>query len=60
MHDPLVDPGSADLTADVDFAFFRDLAKKKMLTYGPITQREFLLNIGIKQRLEASFWLKNE
>ncbi|KAF5284167.1 hypothetical protein FQR65_LT00167 [Abscondita terminalis] len=59
LHDPLVEPGSADLTADVDFAAIKKAALKdnKVLTFGPLCQREFLLNMGINFRLEK---LKNK
>ena len=29
LHDPLIDPGSADLTADVDFRYLKSLARDK-------------------------------
>lgn len=53
LHDVLCDPGTADITADVDFSFFRYLclSVKEVSPYGPITQREFLQNMGIYLRL---------
>ena len=29
LHEPLVEPGSADLTADVDFSYLKELAGDK-------------------------------
>ncbi|XP_069697808.1 protein arginine methyltransferase NDUFAF7, mitochondrial isoform X2 [Periplaneta americana] len=52
LHDPLVEPGSADLTADVDFSYFRACTEDKLLTFGPVTQRNFLKQMGIDVRLE--------
>ncbi|GFG40096.1 hypothetical protein Cfor_10983 [Coptotermes formosanus] len=52
LHDPLVDPGSADLTADVDFSYFRACVEDKLLMFGPVTQRDFLKRMGIDVRLQ--------
>jgi NADH dehydrogenase [ubiquinone] 1 alpha subcomplex assembly factor 7 len=47
----LEDPGSADLTAHVDFAAFaRAAALGGAVTYGPVTQRDFLLRLGLEAR----------
>jgi SAM-dependent MidA family methyltransferase len=49
--DPLVDPGEADLTAQVDFAAVAGWAQREgAVTQGPITQSEFLRRLGIEQR----------
>jgi len=49
--DPLVDPGEADLTAQVDFAAVAGWAQREgAVTQGPITQGEFLRRLGIEQR----------
>jgi NADH dehydrogenase [ubiquinone] 1 alpha subcomplex assembly factor 7 len=52
--DPLQAPGEADLTAHVDFAA---LALSAEIIggrrYGPVSQREFLMRLGIEQRAEA-------
>lgn len=53
LHDPLIDPGSADLTADVDFKFLRDSVTTNALTFGPVTQKDFLTQLGIECRLEV-------
>ncbi|XP_065095354.1 protein arginine methyltransferase NDUFAF7 homolog, mitochondrial [Ochlerotatus camptorhynchus] len=54
LHDPLVEPGSADLTADVDFRmlnrFCEDTAQ--MVTIGPTSQRTFLEAAGANERLK--------
>ncbi|XP_046669468.1 protein arginine methyltransferase NDUFAF7, mitochondrial [Homalodisca vitripennis] len=52
LHDPLIAPGSADLTADVDFRFLKDAVSDKLVSYGPVTQREFLLRMHVEKRLE--------
>lgn len=51
--DPLVEPGTADLTAHVQFAALAAKAHATGLaTYGPITQAEFLGRIGIVERAQ--------
>ncbi|XP_043253516.1 protein arginine methyltransferase NDUFAF7, mitochondrial [Colletes gigas] len=54
IHDPLLHPGTADLTADVDFKAITEVAKKdnKLITFGPVTQASFLKNLGIDVRLQ--------
>ncbi|XP_026681235.1 protein arginine methyltransferase NDUFAF7, mitochondrial-like isoform X2 [Diaphorina citri] len=51
--DPLKNIGHSDLTADVDFKYIRDSVKDKAITFGPITQREFLKQMHIDIRLNA-------
>jgi NADH dehydrogenase [ubiquinone] 1 alpha subcomplex assembly factor 7 len=46
-------PGSADLTAHVDFARFAEAARAAgAVTYGPVTQRDFLTRLGIEARAQ--------
>ncbi|XP_035209499.1 protein arginine methyltransferase NDUFAF7, mitochondrial-like isoform X2 [Stegodyphus dumicola] len=52
LHDPLSEPGTADLTADVDFSYLKKMVQGKALTYGPVTQQEFLTNMDIKTKFE--------
>lgn len=52
LHNPLSEPGTADLTADVDFSYLKKMAKGKALTYGPLTQEKFLKNMNIEARLQ--------
>ncbi|XP_076311770.1 protein arginine methyltransferase NDUFAF7, mitochondrial-like isoform X1 [Tachypleus tridentatus] len=52
LHDPLCEPGTADLTADVDFSYLKKLVQGRALTYGPIPQGMFLENMSIKASLE--------
>ncbi|KFV67700.1 NADH dehydrogenase [ubiquinone] complex I, assembly factor 7, partial [Dryobates pubescens] len=52
-HDVLKAPGTADLTADVDFSYLRKMTQGKTATLGPIKQREFLKNMGIDLRLQV-------
>jgi SAM-dependent MidA family methyltransferase len=51
---PLEDPGSADLTADVDFPRLRRLAEAQGLAvHGPIQQGYFLTRLGALERSRA-------
>lgn len=52
LHDPLSEPGTADLTADVDYSFLKKMVKEKALSYGPVTQEAFLKNMHIQARLD--------
>ncbi|WWC68354.1 uncharacterized protein I206_102279 [Kwoniella pini CBS 10737] len=46
------DPGNADLTANVDFAYLREsLAGTGTSALGPISQASFLLSLGLQPRL---------
>ena len=49
--DVLSRPGQADLTAHVDFEALQSLFEESDLkTYGPVTQAEFLLKMGLRER----------
>lgn len=50
LHDVLSDPGSADLTADVDFSYISRNCSEHTLFYGPVTQNKFLKSLGIEIR----------
>jgi NADH dehydrogenase [ubiquinone] 1 alpha subcomplex assembly factor 7 len=51
--DPLAEPGTADLTAHVQFAALAEKARAAGLaTHGPITQAEFLGRLGIVERTQ--------
>ena len=51
---PLKAPGSADLTAHVDFAQLAATASAGGLAvWGPVTQRMFLLTLGLAERCQA-------
>jgi len=51
--DPLQDPGEADLTAHVDFeALARTAMQAGTHAIGPVTQGQFLRNLGIELRAE--------
>ncbi|WP_127092073.1 class I SAM-dependent methyltransferase [Aquabacter cavernae] len=51
--DPLEAPGEADLTAHVDFtALARRALVEGAAAYGPLTQGDFLMRLGIVQRAE--------
>ncbi len=50
-EDPLCSPGEADLSAQVDFADFKEQAEALGLAVdGPTTQAEFLGRLGIIER----------
>ncbi len=50
-HDPLADPGQADLTALVDFAALaRAAAEAGAVVHGPVSQGDFLRALGIETR----------
>ncbi|KAJ8964974.1 hypothetical protein NQ314_004491 [Rhamnusium bicolor] len=53
--DPLLMPGSADLTADVDFSLIKEVANEEggIITLGPTTQRNFLLKTGLPYRFKT-------
>lgn len=54
MVDPLAPPGSADLTAHVDFADLADVARRAgAAVQGPVAQGAFLAALGLVQRTEA-------
>ncbi|XP_077200270.1 protein arginine methyltransferase NDUFAF7, mitochondrial isoform X2 [Paroedura picta] len=53
LHDVLTAPGTADLTADVDFSFLQRMAQERVATLGPIKQQDFLKNMGIDIRLQV-------
>ena len=50
LHDVLKDPGTADLTADVDFSYIRSNCSEHTLSYGPVSQKTFLHSLGIDVR----------
>ncbi|XP_060081637.1 protein arginine methyltransferase NDUFAF7, mitochondrial-like [Ylistrum balloti] len=52
QHNALKDPGTADLTADVDFAYLKSMAEPIARVFGPVSQSEFLHNMGILARLK--------
>lgn len=51
---PLMNIGEADLTADVDFSALKKKVTPKLITLGPVTQRQFLKQMNIDIRLEVS------
>ncbi|WP_374375355.1 class I SAM-dependent methyltransferase [Dongia sp.] len=53
FHDPLADPGEADLTAHVDFASLAEAARQAGVhAYGPVTQGDFLRSLGLELRTD--------
>ncbi|XP_064483804.1 protein arginine methyltransferase NDUFAF7, mitochondrial-like isoform X2 [Ornithodoros turicata] len=52
LHPALSEPGTADLTADVDFSYLKKILSGKALTYGPVTQEQFLKSMGIDIRYQ--------
>lgn len=58
---PLNNPGTVDLTADVDFGRLKDVAGTDVLAFGPIGQNIFLENMMINLRYQNLLTLtKNE
>lgn len=61
--DPLRDPGSADLSAYVDFGAMRQVIESRVPSagarfdgvecFGPVTQQAILMDLGIGSRLQA-------
>ena len=52
-HDALAAPGSADLTAHVDFAALaRAVLEAGAACHGPVAQGEFLQHLGIRERAQ--------
>lgn len=49
--DIFAEPGTADLTANVDFAYLKECLEGAAETAGPITQAKFLLSLGLEPRL---------
>ncbi len=49
--DILNEPGTADITCDVDFSLLKDAAQGLAYTHGPISQSKFLQTMGITMRL---------
>lgn len=47
---PLKDVGLSDLTADVDFGYLNQFTGENTLTYGPVSQAQFLSQLGISVR----------
>jgi NADH dehydrogenase [ubiquinone] 1 alpha subcomplex assembly factor 7 len=41
------------LTADVDFSALKKKVGEKLITLGPVTQRQFLKQMNIDKRLEV-------
>jgi len=54
FHDPLTEPGTADITAHVDFAALGQAATEGgAAVHGPTPQGDFLENLGIAARANA-------
>lgn len=49
---PLATPGLTDITVNVDFSSLRRAMAPLVSTYGPMSQRNFLLSMGIEVRTE--------
>ncbi|XP_077298135.1 protein arginine methyltransferase NDUFAF7 homolog, mitochondrial [Arctopsyche grandis] len=50
--DPLMNAGSADLTADVDFSLLKKVAEVAKVV-GPVTQKDFLLSMQAGARIQV-------
>ena len=50
--DPLEEPGERDITAHVDFGTLKTVAEQSVMVSGPVTQGQFLINLGIEARAQ--------
>lgn len=50
---PLHNPGTVDLTADVDFSRLKNIAGPDIIAFGPIVQSTFLENLMINLRYQV-------
>lgn len=50
--DVFEEPGSADLTANVDFGYLRESLTDTARALGPISQSSFLLSLGLEPRMK--------
>lgn len=53
VEDILQNPGTADITANVDFSLLKRMSSEKVQTYGPRTQAAFLKALGIETRCKV-------
>lgn len=51
--DPLDTPGLADITVDVNFNHLSQVASQTLQIFGPITQNQFLHQMGIRERIST-------
>ncbi|KXS17525.1 DUF185-domain-containing protein [Gonapodya prolifera JEL478] len=51
--DVLSNPGTTDLSADVDYSMMKDVISDHAVAFGPVTQSRFLHSLGIRERLMA-------
>ncbi|XP_071832792.1 protein arginine methyltransferase NDUFAF7, mitochondrial-like isoform X2 [Apostichopus japonicus] len=51
LHNVLKEPGTADVTADVDFSYLQKTAGNLVSSFGPVPQGQFLQMMGIQTRL---------
>lgn len=56
----LIAPGTADLTANVDFSYLQRMAQGKVASLGPIKQHTFFKNMGIDVQLKVLLDKSNE
>ncbi|XP_031558295.1 protein arginine methyltransferase NDUFAF7, mitochondrial-like [Actinia tenebrosa] len=53
LHDVLDAPGTADMTANVNFAYLKQSLGEKAKSFGPVTQTSFLKEMGIDERMKV-------
>ncbi|KAN0134514.1 putative S-adenosyl-L-methionine-dependent methyltransferase domain containing protein, partial [Lactarius tabidus] len=53
LADPFDCPGQADLTVNVDFAYLAEALSGTAMAHGPLSQRSFLLQMGLGTRFNA-------
>ncbi|KAG1682055.1 Protein arginine methyltransferase NDUFAF7, mitochondrial [Nymphon striatum] len=59
LHHPLCEPGTADLTASVDFSYINRIVADDAISFGPISQESFLKSLGIKIRFQKLMKVAN-
>lgn len=55
LWDTLKEPGTADLTADVDFGYLKRHINDRATVFGTVTQEHFLKSLGIELRLSVRY-----
>ncbi|XP_066929507.1 protein arginine methyltransferase NDUFAF7, mitochondrial-like [Clytia hemisphaerica] len=60
VSDVLEAPGHCDLTTNVDFGFLKQHSHSDVTCHGPVTQKTFLMQMGIRERLQALLRNANE
>lgn len=60
LWDPLKEPGTAELTADVNFSYLKRSLQSKGIVFGSVPQAHFLKNLGVELKLYVSVFISNK